>query len=132
MFARYAFRMGFIAVLALTIFAIGKFANFVTGTAPADTDIPFQATELDAPLDDPVMHSALEEYRRRHGTASGNLTFPSPEGPVELSASDVHSLNQRYAQMLAHEERMAAIAQQSETIRREQMDDAGWGDDSTF
>lgn len=124
--------MGILAVLAFTIFGIGKFANFVMGVEYSGNEVPFQSTQLDAPLSDPVMSRALAEMRSRHGEPSGDLTFPSPEGPVELSANDVHSLNQRYAQMSMHEERMAAIAREIEATERESMDNAGWGDGSGF
>lgn len=71
--------------------------------------IPKQAIEsstLAASLYDSDMHVALQVLSARRGGSLGTgegakMTFPSPEGPVTLSASELQALNAEYRRFKA-------------------------------
>ncbi|MDY7098444.1 MAG: hypothetical protein SXU28_09935 [Pseudomonadota bacterium] len=143
MLQNFAIRMGFLVVLSLTVFGIGKIANIVSPPEHSGPTIPFAETSLAAPLSDPIMARAMDELNARHGTSGGGMgarmTFPSPSGSVTLYADEVYSLNQRYRQMAAHDaamsahqDRMLAIEEDREEMERYSLDEGDWGVDTGY
>ena len=56
-------------------------------------------SQLDAPLDDPLMQQALESLPF-HGDGPGaKMTYRSASGPVTLTPNDVAELNSRYRRL---------------------------------
>lgn len=94
------------------------------------------ASRLSAPLSDPTMARAFSafQYSGHYEGSGGNgavMQFPSPSGPVVLSARDVSLLNARYREMRrATAAAGGEYAQLREELRREQLADDGWGVDA--
>ncbi|MBX7541078.1 hypothetical protein [Qipengyuania sphaerica] len=141
-FKRFIFRMGVIFTLACSIFVVGKIYNFIN--PPSANAAPRTAAEamasaprLDASLFDSRMQVALTQWRASgkyegSDTDGARMQFPSPDGPVVLSRSDVAGLNTLYRRMTPGTGNVASREEQFEDFQRENLDANGWGNDTGY
>ena len=130
-----------IGAFSLGIFAIASILRFFNpGSTHHDAfaEIDVVQTSLAAPLYDPEMaaiHSRLDAAgllgRNLHNEA--RMTFPSPDGSVTLSPSDVALLNAEYEArqgnaMVAAPNFEGSAPDEIADAQSEDLSDAGWGD----